>query len=403
MSHTTPPVTPSTKTIIIDDAVPYAQAMFGHLGNVITVPGKDITAHTVQNADALIVRSRTQVNAELLQHSQVQFVGSTVVGLDHIDQAWLTQNNITFYSAQGCNANSVAEFVINALFELAQHNHFDLSQKTLGIIGVGHVGSLLHQKAQALGMTCLLNDPPRERALERSRENSREKAPLNSAQSTHLEFVDLNTALKADIISFHTPLTLRGVDATYHLLNQQRLAHINPQQIIVNAARGGIIDETAWVNTPTQANIIDCWENEPHINPALYQTAYLATPHIAGHSFEAKLAGSTMVYNALCQAWNIAPQTHWQTHLPPAPAVIHPKTTPSQTVQSVVQQVLSATHNVQHDDQAIRKNNITDTYNAYETYRRHYPVHHEWVKQRFTTTGNQQADNLLTLLGFTKL
>jgi erythronate-4-phosphate dehydrogenase len=370
------------RKIVIDDAIPFAKSMFSPLGEVVLMPGRAIDAACVADADALIVRSRTQVNAKLLENSTVSFVGSSVVGLDHIDQAWLKARRIAFYSAQGCNANSVAEFVITALLELAEDKDFDLSQKTLGIVGVGQVGRRVCEKATALGMTCLVNDPP--------------KVKQHPELAPH--FVALDTCLQADIITFHTPLTLEGEFATHHLLSAERLAQIRPDQVIVNAARGGIIDEDAWSQTPTLANLIDCWENEPFIHKALYKTAYLATPHIAGHSLDAKIAGGEMVYHALCQHWRVTPKTHWQTLLPADP---EPITLAKQgRLQSKLFDALKTTHNPRNDDLAIRRDDLQQLYQEYELYRRNYPVHREWPAHRFMASDDDALNNLLISLGF---
>ena len=373
-----------TKKIIIDDAVPYAQSIFSHLGEVTTLPGKSINAETVKEADALIVRSRTQVNQSLLKDSPVSFVGSTVVGLDHIDQDYLKANNITFYSAQGCNANSVAEFIITILYQLAEQFHFDLSQKTLGIIGVGNVGSRVYKKAQILGIKCLLNDPPR---------IDKEPGLANNS-----DFTDLDTCLKADIITVHTPLTLQGQYATRQLISAEKLKQIKPHQILINAARGGIINEQAWVNTPTLCNIIDCWENEPNINESLYQTALIATPHIAGHSLDAKIAGSVMVYQALCKQWNEQPQNDWQDELPKAPQPIN--LTIHKSLQATLNDLFQLTHNITHDDLAIRSKDIAQVHNKYENYRRNFPIYREWHQHTVYKTNNQKTNNLLETLGF---
>lgn len=377
-------MTNHSKTIIIDDAVPYAKAIFSHLGNVITLPGKSINAQTVKNADALIVRSRTQVNAELLDGSTISFVGSTVVGLDHIDQEYLKNNQIHFYSAQGCNANSVAEYIITVLFELAEKFNFNLTDKTLGIIGVGNVGQKVYNKAKLLGITCLLNDPPR-----------LEKEPgLISCNN----YVDLDQCLTADIITVHTPLTRKGKHPSYNLISADKLKQIKPHQILINAARGGVINEQAWLNTDTKANIIDCWENEPEINESLYQTAYLATPHIAGHSLEAKVAGSTMVYQELCKIWNISTQNDWMAELPAKPNIITVSQTDS--IQKSLNEIFNKTHDINVDDAAIRSNDILELHNKYEKYRRNFPIYREWNKQIIKKTDNHNLNNLLMLLGF---
>ena len=186
--------------LMIDDTVWGFEEIFSDFGEIVTLPGRQIDRQSLLDCDILIVRSRTRVDKELLQGTKVQFVGSTIAGLDHIDEAYLNENNITLASAQGCNANAVAEYVISAISNLAHDYSFDLSKKTLGIIGVGNVGSRLDLKAKQLGITTLLNDPPRQEI--EGKEN----------------FVDLNTALSADIVTFHTPLTFSGSHPTHNLL-----------------------------------------------------------------------------------------------------------------------------------------------------------------------------------------
>ena len=235
--------------LMIDDAVWGFDQIFSEFGEVVTLPGRQISNESLQDCDALIVRSRTRVDEELLRNSKIQFVGSTVAGLDHIDQPYLEDNAITLSSAQGCNSNAVAEYVISAIANLSHDYNFKLSGRTLGIIGVGNVGRRLDLKAKQLGIKTLLNDPPRE-----SREGSE-------------HFVSLEEALGADIVTFHTPLTFSGIYSTHNLLDSHNFNHIKKDAIIINAARGGIINELIWEKTPTKANIIDCWENEPNINP----------------------------------------------------------------------------------------------------------------------------------------
>ncbi|MBN2606102.1 MAG: 4-phosphoerythronate dehydrogenase [Thiotrichales bacterium] len=368
------------KKLIIDDAVPYAKDIFSHLGEVTLVPGLEINAETVKNADALIVRSRTQVNQSLLENSTVEFVGSTVVGLDHIDQEYLTSKNIHFYSAQGCNANSVSEYVISALLHFAEERGFELSEKSLGIIGVGNVGKLLEQKANALGMTVFLNDPPRQ-----------EKEGLP-------HFVDLEKALSADIISFHTPLTKNGKHPSYHLLNQNNFHLIRPSTIVINAARGGIIEESIWAKTETDINIIDCWENEPNIDPTLYKKADIATPHIAGHALEAKIKGSSMVYEVLCKHWNQPVQTKWQEQVPHPTSIL--STSSDDSFQAMLFKLVHQCYDPHVDDLAMRSNEIDEIHKKFEYYRRHYPIHHEWTEFTVKSNRPEAENNRLKALGF---
>ncbi|WP_319380762.1 4-phosphoerythronate dehydrogenase [Thiomicrorhabdus sp.] len=371
------------RQIIIDDAVPYAAEMFGHLGEVVLLPGKQITPSDVRNADALIVRSRTQVNRTLLENSRVRFVGSTVVGLDHIDQTYLQQGGIRFYSAQGCNANSVAEYIIHILFELAEQHGFDLQSKTLGIIGVGNVGGRLYSKAQTLGIRCLLNDPPREK----------------NPEDNELSFVDLDHCLTADIITVHTPLNMDGPDRTFDLIDARRVGRLSPRQILINAARGGIINETAWAKQPLLAKIIDCWENEPNINETLYRSADLATPHIAGHSLEAKVAGGEMVYRQLCEYWQIEPETHWQDKLPPDPQPILIDSE-QKSDQARLNQLFKSVYDPYCDDAAIRHVQIKQVHQAYEDYRRNYPLRREWHRHQVKNPQKPAFSKLLKSLNF---
>ncbi len=331
--------------LVIDDACYAYNEIFSQFGEIITIPGRSIDKASVKDADALIVRSRTKVNQDLLEGSKVKFVGSTVAGLDHVDQDYLAKNNITFFSAQGCNSMAVAEFVISAIVNLADELDFDYTKKTLGIIGVGNVGSRLAAKADLMGIKTLLNDPIRQ-------EN--ENLP---------NFVDLDTALGADIVTFHTPLTFDGKYPSYRLLNKANFHHISDQTILFNAARGGVIEEKIWEKTQTMVNIIDCWENEPNINQNLQKNAYWATPHIAGHSVDAKFMGSFMVYEALCSFSN-------QKQDKSIVDLINPGALEVQ--KDNLKDTLNEIYDFKQDTVAIKK------FEKFEKYRRNYPIRYEW-------------------------
>ena len=330
---------------MIDDAVWGFDQIFSEFGEVVTLPGRQISNESLQDCDALIVRSRTRVDEELLRNSKIQFVGSTVAGLDHIDQPYLEDNAITLSSAQGCNSNAVAEYVISAIANLSHDYNFKLSDRTLGIIGVGNVGRRLDLKAKQLGIKTLLNDPPRE-----SREGSE-------------HFVSLEEALGADIVTFHTPLTFSGIYSTHNLLDSHNFNHIKKDAIIINAARGGIINELIWEKTPTKANIIDCWENEPNINPTLQKSAYWATPHIAGHSIDAKFMGSFMIYKDLCKYIKKPLNDNIEHLINPELRIIR---------ENNLHETLNSIYSFQADDKVIQ-----DISN-FEDYRRNYPERYEW-------------------------
>lgn len=331
--------------LLIDDAVWGSNQIFSEFGEVFTLPGREIRSESLKDFDALIVRSRTRVDEKLLRGSKIKFVGSTVAGLDHIDKNYLEDNAINLSSAQGCNANAVSEYVISAIANLSKDYGFKLSNKTLGIIGVGNVGRRLEVKAKQLGMKTLLNDPPRE-VLEGSD-----------------NFTSLESALSADIVTFHTPLTYSGLNPTYKLLDSHNFKHINNDAIVINAARGGIINETVWEKTQTKANIIDCWENEPNINLNLQKSAYWATPHIAGHSIDAKFMGSFMIYKDLCKYIKKPLNDNIEHLINPELKIIR---------ENNLHETLNSIYSFHADDKAIQ-----DISN-FENYRRNYPERYEW-------------------------
>ncbi|HIF47971.1 4-phosphoerythronate dehydrogenase [Candidatus Thioglobus sp.] len=331
--------------LIIDDACYAYNEIFSQFGEIVTMAGRDINPESVKDADVLIVRSRTKVNEELLKGSSIKFVGSTVAGLDHVDEDYLQVNNIEFFSAQGCNSMAVAEFVIATILNLAKKHNFNYQEKTLGIIGVGNVGSRLAAKAKLLGIKTLLNDPIR-------REN--EDLP---------NFVDLDTALSADIVTFHTPLTFNGDYPSFKLLNKANFHNISDQTIVFNAARGGVIAEEIWEKTQTLENVIDCWENEPNINKNLQESAYLASPHIAGHSVDAKFMGSFMVYEALCDFLNEKQQDNIKNLINPGDLSLN---------SNNLLDALNEVYDFKQDTVAIQ--NIEN----FEIYRRNYPIRYEW-------------------------
>ena len=331
--------------LMIDDAVWGFAEIFSEFGEVITLPGREINRQSLIDCEILIVRSRTKVNCDLLKDTNIKFVGSTVAGLDHIDQTYLLKNNIAFVSAQGCNANAVAEYVISAIANLANDFNFDLASKTLGIIGVGNVGTRLDSKAKQLGINTLLNDPPRQ-----------DKEGSNG-------FVKLDEALSADIVTFHTPLTFSGIHPSHNLLGSNNFNLISEDTILINVARGGIIDENIWEKIATKANVIDCWENEPNINSKLQSKAYLATPHIAGHSIDAKFTGSFMIYKELLKFTNNSFNKKIEQLINPEVGIIK---------ENSLHETINSIYSFKDDSIAIKDST------KFENYRRNYPDRYEW-------------------------
>ena len=277
--------------VIIDSHIPHIHGLIEPRAEVLYLEPDDITRDAVKDADALIVRTRTRCNADLLDGSRVRFIGSATIGTDHIDIDYCTSHDITVRNAPGCNAPAVAQWVFAAIgVWMRQRGITSPEGLTLGIVGVGHIGSIVARWAQQLGFSVLLNDPPREK-----REGSFDTvfSPLSELQH------------RCEIITFHTPLTREGEWPTWHLCNQEFLERAKAR-LILNAARGPIVDNAALLDWHGDVGL-DCWENEPNISPTLLKKAIVATPHIAGYSLEGKQRGTAMMIEALNEhfGWDI--------------------------------------------------------------------------------------------------
>ena len=288
--------------IIADANIPFVRECFSSVGDVQVLSGRDIVPQVVANADALLVRSITPVNEQLLRGSTVRFVGTATIGFDHVDVAYLERNGIGFASAPGSNANSAAEYIIAALLEVARRREISLEGKSIGIIGVGNVGSRVARKCEALGMRVLRNDPPLQR---------RTGDPI---------YVPVDALYDCDFITIHTPLTREGIDKTYHLADAGFFSHLKSGAVFVNASRGAVADSGALKAAiragRLQAVVLDVWEGEPNIDVELLGMVDLATPHIAGYSFDGKVAGMIMIYRALCEHFKLVPKFDMRDFLP---------------------------------------------------------------------------------------
>ena len=258
--------------VIIEQYVPYLHGVLEPYGEVQYLLPEAITPAVVRDADALIIRTRTKVNQALVEGSAVKLVATATIGCDHIDTAYLEEHGIRWFSCSGCNAQAVCDYVEEVLDELCGTALADtLHSLTMGIVGVGHVGSLVRQMAERKGLNVLLSDPPK--GL-------------------------YNEVTQADIITFHTPLTRDGQFPTYHLCDEQFLARCRPKALIINAARGGVVDEQALL-TSGHDYVLDCWEGEPQVSQEVLAHARLASYHIAGYSVEGKRNASQMCLDAL--------------------------------------------------------------------------------------------------------
>ena len=278
--------------VIIDHKIPYIKEAIENItDDVVYLPGNAFTRETVKDADALIVRTRTKCNRELLEGSKVKFIATATIGYDHIDTEYCREAGITWTNCPGCNAGSVEQYVHSVLLLLKEKKGLDLKNATIGVVGVGHVGSRVARMAEGLGMKVLLNDPPR-------------------AEQGEQGFVDLATmARECDVITFHTPLNREGAYRTYHLVDEEFLFSLERAPFVINSSRGEVVDTAsllvALAAGKIKAAVIDTWEYEPRISKELMEVAFLATPHIAGYSADGKANATRMSLEALCRFFGI--------------------------------------------------------------------------------------------------
>lgn len=283
--------------IVVDDKIPYILPALNELADeVVAKPGREITADVVRDAYILVVRTRTKCNRDLLEGSSVALIVTATIGYDHLDTDYLKEAGIEWTNCAGCNANSVAQYIGNSLLLLQRDRGLNISESTIGIVGVGHVGTAVLAKAQSIGFkNILLNDPPRQERGDRAPDGMKWDSLYALAR-------------EADVITFHTPLTDQAPFATYHLADAAFFAHLQRKPVIMNAARGGVVDEDALLSAMSSGRVreavIDTWENEPAISHRLLDNAFVATPHVAGYSADGKANATRMALAAICRFLN---------------------------------------------------------------------------------------------------
>ncbi|KKL00574.1 4-phosphoerythronate dehydrogenase [Rheinheimera mesophila] len=370
--------------IYADENMPYVKDFFAELGEVTLLNGRTLTAEQIRDADVLLVRSVTKVNKELLaKSSTLKFVGTATIGTDHIDQSYLQQRGIGFSSAPGCNAQSVVEYVLSALFVLAEKYQWDLQQKTVGVVGVGNIGRRLVTALQALSIKVLCCDPQRAAA---------------EADFPHIPFEQLLP--QVDIVSFHVPLVKSGPDATVDLLNSQTIKLLKPDCAVINACRGEVTNNDVLLAQALSGSkrplVLDVWANEPEPDLRLIPHTDIASAHIAGHSIEGKARGTEMLYQALCVQLGLAP-TKTLAQVLPAPQVSEVKIN-SEFGLLDVQNLSRLLYDVRRDDALFRFYMMQDNKTqGFDWLRKSYPPRREYSSVRLT---GQEVPEFLTTLGF---
>jgi erythronate-4-phosphate dehydrogenase len=380
----------TTMKIVADENIPFVKNAFENLGEVILCTGRNMTNEIVRDADILLVRSVTPVNADLLAGSRVKFAATATIGMDHLDEAYLNQAGIGFTNAAGSNSNSVAEYIMAALLTFAIRRNISLAGKVLGVVGVGNIGSKVVRKAEGLGMKVLQNDPPLAR------------------QTGEKRFIPLDDLMDADFITAHVPLTKEGIDKTFHLFNQERLSQMKSGSVFINASRGGV-HHTEAVKKMVQSGhpeavILDVWENEPHIDGELLRQVELGTPHIAGYSFDGKVNGTIMIYQAACRYFGLPPTWDAARAMPqPEPAEFVLDAANKSDEQALYELIIQI-YSIEADDRNLRKFNelSADERGAYfDRLRKNYPQRREFLNYEINVkNGKPSLKSKLAILGF---
>jgi erythronate-4-phosphate dehydrogenase len=349
--------------ILIDQNIPLVEEFFSDFGNLLRKPGRQITAVDCREIDILLVRSVTKVNKTLLEGSSVKFVGSCTIGIDHLDVDYLTEKDIAWANAPGCNANAVIQYVLSAMAAVKP----DWMEKTVGIIGCGAIGGKLHQQLSRLGVSCLCYDP-------------------FLGSEANADLTSLEDVLSSDVITLHTPLTLNGPYPTFHLLNAKNLSFIQSDALLINSCRGSVIDNNALlkeIDRRSLSVVLDVWEDEPGINQELLQKTSIGTPHIAGYSLEGKERGTYFIYRALCQFLKASIAEAKQELLSKQQSLLSEVVNmlDDKTSRAAFNEIILTCYNIRQDDQALRdffKNSYANIGPYFDGLRNSYAVRREF-------------------------
>lgn len=364
--------------IIADKNIPYLKGIAEHFGEVTYLDGAAFTNETVKDADVLIVRTVTRFDESVLGGTSVKLICSATIGYDHIDTEYCDSHGIAWTNAPGCNSGSVQQYITSVLISISQKINFDLKSKTIGIVGVGNVGKKVARACEILGMKVLLNDPPRQAAKKGN------------------DFVSLRTIMdEADVITFHTPLTKEVEYKTYHLADVDFFSALKKKPIIINSARGGIIDTNAIKNALEVGKIsgvvVDCWENEPQIDPEYLNMAAIATPHIAGYSADGKANATRMSLNAIADFYHLSKDP---VSLVKEPAPANPLIDLNKYSGNRIYEAILETYNPMDDF-----SHLVNDPAAFKRLRNEYPLRREYFAYSIMNATSEEAD-ILSRLGF---
>jgi erythronate-4-phosphate dehydrogenase len=369
--------------IVADINIPFLNGVLEDVAELVYLPGKEINREAVRDADALIVRTRTRCDEALLGGSKVKFIATATIGYDHIDTAYCGQNGIEWTNAPGCNSSSVEQYMLSVLLSVAGRHKLSLRDITIGIVGVGYVGSKVERICRAMGMNVLLNDPPRAR--------------IEGADG----FVSLETIRdEANVITFHVPLTRSGKDKTFYMADEEFFRELKKKPVLINSSRGEVVDgnalKDALAGGGVRAAVLDVWEGEPEPDPELMYMVDLATPHIAGYSVDGKANGTGMSVRALSRFFFLG-LDNWEPDNLPEPRIDNLIIDGSRfELQELLVILARRAYDVLRDDDVLRKNP-----QKFEELRASYPPRREPPAIRVSIINDYKgAGNVLRTLGY---
>ncbi len=380
--------------LVADENMPYVREWFARYGDVYMLPGRALNAQVLSDADALLVRSVTRVDGDLLRGSRVRFVGTATSGIEHIDIEYLRAQGIAYASAPGCNATAVVEYVLSSICALDDVLEKLLTGGVVGIIGLGNVGARLTQRLRALGIRCVGYDPF--------------LSAEGLGSQTDLSLCDFETVLNADVVCCHTPLTIKGPYPTRHLLDAQRLRRLRKGAALINASRGAVVDNAALLRIAQERDdlriALDVWESEPAIDLPLLNAVALATPHIAGYSWDGKVAGTRAILTAFCNFFHVPlPEQALAT---PRPIVSFSS---SENSAILLRSAIQSVYDVRRDDREMRAMLLACASGgvaaAFDRLRKNYPQRREIAACAIEnwTEFDAASQSLLQRLGFLSL
>jgi len=369
--------------IVADDKIPFLRGVLEPYAEVVYLPGKAINRKALLDTDALLIRTRTRCTEELLKGTSIKFIGTATIGFDHIDTKYCEKNGITWTNAPGCNSGSVQQYIATVLLKMASEFRFSLKDKTIGIVGVGNVGSKVEKVARLVGMNVLLNDPPR----------ARNEGEIN--------FVSLGKVLyESDIVTVHVPLNVVGDDSTWHLFNEKSFKKMKKGAWFINTSRGEVVETAALRKilsaTKLSGAVLDVWENEPDIDLELMRNTFLSTPHIAGYSTDGKANGTSIVVNYLCKHFNLPLKDWYPMDVPEPVNNVISINSKGKTDEQILREAVFHTYNIDEDNM-----NLRFSPSDFEKLRGDYRVRREF--RAFTVElagGSKRLTKILTDLGF---